>query len=222
MYEPRHVHIPTGMSPKQVFVLVHTTHGNEARESAMYNSGLPRMLNVTGRWSSHPTAQVPVLAWATREEAETAAETARKSKGREAVQAQGIGGNVLEIGKNLRLYTPEDAPALVGYRNYGPTAQRKAEDARMKVLAYAGRLVGDGTGNAQLVTRAKELAPRSGSGAAEHLTGRAGGEIARSIVNGTLEADGQVTREVVAQALLLAESIMAERLNRGSLRPFPG
>ena len=222
MNEATRVHIPTGISPKQVFVLVHTTHGNEARETAMYNSGLPRMLNVTGRWSSHPTAQVPVLAWATREEAESAAETARKSKGREAVQAQGIGGNVLQIGENLRLYTPEDAPALVGYRNYGPAAKRKAEDARIKVLSYAGRLVGDATGNAQLVTRAKELAPRSGSGAAEHLTGRAGGEIARRIVNGSLEADGQVTREVVAQALVLAESIMAKRLNRGSLRPFPG
>lgn len=222
MNEATRVHIPTGISPKQVFVLVHTTHGNEARETAMYNSGLPRMLNVTGRWSSHPTEQVPVLAWTTREQAETAAETARKSKGREAVQAQGIGGNLLVIGKHLRLYTPEDAPALVGYRNYGPTAQRKAEDARVKVLAYAGRLVGDAAGNAQLVARAKELAPRSGSGAAEHLTGRAGGEIARSIVKGALEADDQVTREVVAQALLLAEIIMAERLNRGSLRPFPG
>ncbi len=222
MNEATRVHLPTGISPKQVFVLVHTTHGNEARETAMYNSGLPRMLNVTGRWSSRPTAQVPGLAWATREQAETAAETARKSKGREAVQAQGIGGNVLVIGKNLRLYTPEDAPALVGYRNYGPTAQRKAEDARVKVLAYAGRLVGDAAGNAQLVARAKELAPRSGSGAAEHLTGRAGGAIARSIVKGGLEADDLVTREVVAQALLLAEIIMAERLNRGSLRPFPG
>jgi hypothetical protein len=71
------------------------------------------------------------------------------------------------------------------------------------------------------VTRSKELAPRSGSGAVEHLTGRAGGEIARSIVDGALEADSQVTREVVAQALVLAESVMAERLNRGSLRPFP-
>jgi hypothetical protein len=134
MNENPRVHIRTGISPKQVFVLVHTTHGNEARETAMYNSGLPRMLNVTGRWSSHPTAQVPVLAWATREEAETAAQTARRSKGREAVQAQGIGGNLLEVGKNLRLYTLEDAPALVGYRNYGPTARRKAEDARIKVL----------------------------------------------------------------------------------------
>lgn len=222
MNQATRVHFSAGISPKQVFVLVHTTHGNEARETVMYNSGLPRMLNVTGRWSSHPTAQVPVLAWATREQAEAAAETARKSKGREAVQAQGIGGNVLVIGKNLRLYTPEDAPALVGYRNYGPTAQRKAEDARVKVLAYAGRLVGDASGNAQLVARAKELAPRSGSGAAEHLTGRAGGEIARSIVKGALESDDQVTREVVAQALLLAENIIAERLNRGSLRPFPG
>lgn len=222
MTEQARIHIATGISPKQVFVLVHTTHGNEARETAIYKSGLPRMLNVTGRWSSHPTAQVPVLAWVRREEVETAAETARKSKGREAVQAQGIGGNLLQIGKNLRLYTPEDAPALVGYRNYGPTAQRKSEGARIKVLAYAGRLVGEETGNAQLVARAKELAPRSGSGAAEHLTGRAGSEIARGIVNGTLNADAQITRGVVARALVVAESIMAGRLNRGTLRPFLG
>lgn len=214
------VYVPTGVSPMQLFVLVHTIHGNEARETARYNSGLPRMLNVTGRWSSQPTSQVPVLAWATRDEAEAAAETARKSKGREAVQARGIGGNVLQMGKNLRLYTPDDAPALMGYRDYGPTALRKAEDARIKVLAYAGRIVGDATGNAQLVERSKALAPRSGSGAVEHLTGRAGGQIARGIINGTLAADETVTADVVVQALLLAEKINEERLSRGLLRSF--
>jgi hypothetical protein len=221
MTEAMRVHIPTGISPKHWFVLVHTKHGNAARESEMYNSGLPRMLNATGRWSSHPSEQVPVLVWETRQEAEAAAETARRSKGREAVKAQSISGSVLEMGKNLRRYTPEDAPALVGYRDYGPTARKKAEDMRIKVLAYAGRLVGDALGNAQLVARAKKLASRTGSGAAEHLTGRAGSETARSIIKEDNEPDDLITREVVAQALVLAEVINSARLNRGSLRPFP-
>jgi len=197
-------------SPVLWNVLVHAKHGRTAHDREVYNSGHPRMLNVTGRWSSRPTAEVPVLVWEERQLAEDAAAVCRSHRG-DGVIASSYGHSGLTLGVELKLFTSSHAPALAGYLPYEATAATKAEVARVKALASAAFLVARATGNEELGQRGRELAPKAGAGAAEYLTGKAGGSVVQRILAGKLAADRVVTRDHVAAAVHIAEAIVAER-----------
>lgn len=205
------LHIPE-TAPAAWLVLVHGTHGGTAREREVYNSGLPRMLNVTGRWSSHPTREVPVLVWRDRAAVDEAQAVCRKHRG-DAVVVSSFGHSGMDLGKELTLFTASHVPALAGYLPYERTAAAKAEVARLKVLASAAFLVARSTADEQLAQRARELAPKAGAGAADYLTGKAGRAVALSIMEGKVAADAVVTREHLAAALEIAEAVIVVRLS---------
>lgn len=197
-------------TPNPWFVLVHGKHGRTARDQAVHNSGFPRMLNVNGRWSSHPTREVPVLVWREREAADEARALCRGHRG-DGVIVSTFWHSGMEVGRELVLFTAAHAPALAGYLSTDGSVAAKAEAARLKALASAGFLVARATGDEQLARRARELSSKAGAGAAEFLTGKAGSAVAASIVDGTLPADAHVTREHVATAMRIAKAVMEER-----------
>lgn len=198
-------------APVLWFVLIHAAHRGTERERLIHNSGLPRMLNVTGRWSSHPTREVPVLVWRDRAAAQEAEAQCRVRRGN-GVVVSSFGSSGIELGRELTLFTPTHLAALAGYLPYAATAAVKAEAARVKALASAAFLVARAAGNEQLAQRARELSPKAGAGAADYLTGKAGGAVAQAIVSGMVAADAIVTREHVAAAVEIAEVVVAERL----------
>lgn len=192
------------------FVLVHAKHGRTARDHVVHNSGFPRMLNVNGRWSSHPTREVPVLVWCDQAAAGEAQALCRSHRG-DGVIVSTFGHSGMEVGRELVLFTPAHAPALAGYLSVDASVAAKAEAARLKALASAGFLVARATGDEQLARRARELSSKAGAGAAEFLTGKAGSAVAASIMDGALPADACVTREHVATAMRIAQAVMEER-----------
>lgn len=187
-------------------VLVHEKHGRTARDRMLHNAGSPRMLNVTGRWSSKPSQEVPVLVWHDRATAEACAAICRQHRG-DGVVASSIGGTLFELGKHLVEFGPAHQPALVGYLPYGPTAAAKQEADRLKALASAAFLLARAGGNAALDARARELSPKAGSGAADFLTGKRGSAVAAAILSGQLADDQVVTRALLQGALELAQAI---------------
>lgn len=197
-------------TPNPWFVLVHAKHGRTARDQAVHNSGFPRMLNVNGRWSSHPTREVPVLVWREREAADEAQAVCRSHRG-DGVIVSTFGHSGMEVGRELMLFTPAHAPALAGYLSMDASTAAKAESARLKALASAAFLVARATGDEELAQRGRELNSKAGAGAAEFLTGKAGSAVAASILDGTLPADTHVTREHVTTALRIAQAVMEER-----------
>lgn len=200
--------------PQPWFVLVHAKHGRTARDQAVYNSGLPRMLNVNGRWSSHPTLEVPVLVWSERPAAEEAQEVCQQHRG-SGVVVSTFWHSDMKVRHELVQFAAVHAPALAGYLSTDASVAAKAEAARLKALASAAFLVARATGDEQLALRARELSSKAGSGAAEFLTGKTGSAVAASILDGTLPADALVTREHVATATRLARTVMEERLPPG-------
>jgi hypothetical protein len=197
-------------TPNPWFVLVHAKHGRTARDQAVYNSGFARMLNVNGRWSSHPTREVPVLVWRDRAAADEALAVCGEHRG-QGVIVSTFWHSGMEVGREVVLFTRDHAPALEGHVSTQASVEAKAEAARVKALASAGFLVARATGDEQLARRARELSSKAGAGAAEFLTGKAGSAVAASIVNGTLPADAHVTREHVATAMRIAQGVMEER-----------
>jgi hypothetical protein len=171
------------VEPARFFVLVHASHGRTARDREMHGSGTPRMLSVTGRWSSKPTPQVPVLVWRDAAAAETSAATCRKHRG-DGIVVSSIGGNLYELGKHLVDFGYAHEPALAGYLPYGPAAAAKEEADRCKALASAAFLLAHAGGDAALATRARELSPKAGSGAADFLTGKRGRAVAAAVIAG--------------------------------------
>jgi len=173
------------------------------------------MLNVNGRWSSHPKAEVPVLVWRDRQSAEEAAAVCRTHRG-DGVVASSYGHSGLTLGVELTLFTSSHAPALAGYLSYAATATKKAEVARVKALASAACLGARASGVGTLGRRAHEQSLKAGAGAAEYLTGKTGGAVAKEILAGKLPADAFVTRDHVAAAVELAAAIVAERLGESA------
>lgn len=197
-------------TPNPWFVLVHAKHGRTAHDQAVHNSGLPRMLNVNGRWSSHPTREVPVLVWRDQAAADEAQAVCQGHRG-DGVIVSNFWQSGMEVGRELILFGPAHAPALAGYLSTDASTAAKAEAARLKALASAAFLVARATGDELLAQRGRELNSKAGAGAAEFLTGKAGSAVAASIVDGALPADAHVTREHVAAAMRLAQAVMAER-----------
>lgn len=191
-------------------MLIHAKHGRTARDQAVHNSGFPRMLNVNGRWSSHPTREVPVLVWRDRAAADDAQAECRRHRGAGVIVST-FWHSGMEVGRELVLFSPAHAPALAGYLSMDASTAAKAEAARLKALASAAFLVARATGDEQLAQRGRELSSKAGAGAAEFLTGKAGSAVAASIVDGTLPADALVTREHVATAMRIAQAVMEER-----------
>lgn len=197
-------------APSPWFVLVHAKHGRTARDQAVHNSGSPRMLNVNGRWSSRPTREVPVLVWRDRAAADEAQAECRRHRGGGVIVST-FWHSGIEVGREVVMFTPANAPALAGYLSMDASTAAKAETARLKALASAAFLVARGTDDEQLAQRGRELNSKAGAGAAEFLTGKAGSAVAASIVDGTLPADAHVTREHVATAMRIAQAVMEER-----------
>ena len=210
-------------TPVPWFVLVHAKHGRTAHDRHMYNSGLPRMLNVNGRWSSHATREVPVLVWHDQAAAAEALAVCQEHRGGGLIVSN-FWNSDIELGREVVLFAPGHGPALRGYVSTDASAAAKAEAARLKALASAAFLVGRATGDARLVLRARLLSPKAGSGAAYFLTGKAGSALAASIIDGSVAADTEVTAEVVAVGVDIARRVMVERdcLDGGSHseRPF--
>jgi hypothetical protein len=203
-------------TPVPWFVLVHAKHGRTAHDRRMYNSGLPRMLNVNGRWSSHPTREVPVLVWRDQAAAAEALAVCQEHRGG-GVIVSNFWQSDMEVGRQLVLFGPAHAPALAGYLSTDASTAAKAETARLKALASAAFLVARATGDEQLARWGRELSPKAGAGAAEFLTGKAGSTVATSIVDGSVPADAHVTREHVAMAVRLAQAVMEERQPPGRI-----
>lgn len=200
-------------SPVLWFVLVHSTHGRTTLDHHMHDFGYPRMLNITGRWSSRPSREVPVLVWRDRVAAEAALLLCREARG-DGVVISSFGSSGLDLGKELTLYTESHRAALQGYLPYGPIQAAKVEAARLKALASAAYLVGRATQDERLLRRARELSPKAGSGAPDYLTGKAGGAIVQGVLAGELEADALVTPEVLRAGVLLADALIADRTGR--------
>jgi hypothetical protein len=151
-------------TPVPWFVLVHAKHGRTAHDRHMYNSGLPRMLNVNGRWSSHATREVPVLVWHDQAAAAEALAVCQEHRGGGLIVSN-FWNSDIELGREVVLFAPGHGPALRGYVSTDASAAAKAEAARLKALASAAFLVGRATGDARLVLRARLLSPKAGSGA---------------------------------------------------------
>lgn len=90
-------------------------HGLVSFERRMHGVLVPRDLNAAGRWAGSGK-RVPLLVWDTQEAARAAAEIASALR-KQSVTLTQRSDSSWQLGKQIRLFSEVDEPALQGYTN---------------------------------------------------------------------------------------------------------
>lgn len=88
-------------------------HGLVALEREMHGRHVPRCLNAAGRWANGGR-RVPLLVWTDQEDAMRAAAIATVAR-KKRVTVTERGDSSWQLGREVRVFSEADTPALEGY-----------------------------------------------------------------------------------------------------------
>lgn len=206
-------------------------HGLAMIENKIHGGGphaYMRCLNVTGRWAIRGSAHAPLLMWSPdkRDDAEAAAGTASKARGRavQVISYSSSSSNGLGI---VEAYSPKRASSLLSAIPFTEASILKTAAQIEKLVAFARavcQVYGDSKlSAASLIERRsavnKELHKQFGGGsitsAVAWLTGKSGLAAYDLMVTGESNDDDLKTLEVVEAGIYLAQHLEEGRTTVG-------